>query len=188
MNSSSERGTFHRQCAIDRAIEDGRDPETDESVQQALDLEIVFKDHKKEREASVEWQQNNLEYDLRSTKWICDKVKAREEYAQNLYAAMCNNEFQKLDVWQILKDTKYSCSWRYAGGIIADMQEKGDYIDWYCSGIKGGASEAELAAMTDEQREKYHWMDQHFVGESVVTDEIRADLTLLGWAVIEDCA
>jgi len=40
--------------------------------------------------------------------------------------------------------------------------------------------------MTDEQREKYHWMDTHFVGESVVTDEIRADLTLLGWAVIED--
>jgi hypothetical protein len=187
MNSSSERGTFHRQCAVDRAVEDGCDPDTDEDVQRAFDIELMIKDSRKEREASIEWQQNNLEYDLRSTKWICDKVKAREEYAQNLYAAMCNNEFQKLDVWQLLKNKTYSCSWRYAGGIIADMQEKGDYINWYCSGIKNVASEAELAAMTDEQREKYHWMDTHFVGESVVTDEIHADLKLLGWAVIEDC-
>jgi hypothetical protein len=99
---------------------------------------------------------------------------------------MCNNSFQKLDVWQVLKDVKYSCSWRYAGGIIADMQETGDYIDWYCSGIKGSASEAELAAMSEEDREKYHWMDKHFVGESVVTDEIRGDLKLLGWIVLAD--
>jgi hypothetical protein len=186
MNSSPERGTFHRQCAIDRAIEDGRDPDTSESVRHALEIELMVKDHQAEREADPEWQKNNLEYDLRSTKWICDKVKAREEYAQNLYAAMCNNSFQKLDVWQVLKDIKYSCSWRYAGGIIADMQETGDYIDWYCSGMGGDASEEHLAAMTDEQREKYHWMNKHFVSESVVTDEIREDLKLLGWIVLAD--
>ena len=184
MNSSSDRGTFHRQCAIDRAVEDGRDPETDESVQQALEMELMFKEHQKEREASTEWQQNNLEYDLRNTKWICDKAKAREEYAQNLYAAMCNNDFQKLDVWQLLKDAKYSCSWRYAGGIVADMLEQGDYIDWYCSGIRGGASEEELAAMTEEQRAKYKWYDEKFVSESVITDEIREDLKKLGWAPV----
>jgi hypothetical protein len=40
--------------------------------------------------------------------------------------------------------------------------------------------------MTDEQREKYHWMNKHFVGESVVTDEIREDLKLLGWIVFAD--
>ena len=126
MNSSAERGTFHRQCAVDRAVEDGCDPDTDEDVQRAVDIELMIKDSRKEREASVEWQQNNLEYDLRSTKWICDKVKVREEYAQNLYAAMCNNEFQKQDVWTLLTGKTYSCSWRYAGGIVADMQEKGD--------------------------------------------------------------
>jgi hypothetical protein len=116
--------------------------------------------------------------------WICDKAKAREEYAQNLYAAMCNNEFQKLDVWQLLKDAKYSCSWRYAGGIVADMLEQGDYIDWYCSGIRGGASEEELAAMTKDQRAKYKWYDEKFVSESVITDEIREDLKKLGWAPV----
>jgi hypothetical protein len=66
------------------------------------------------------------------------------------------------------------------------MEEKGDYIDWYCSGIKGGASEEELAEMTDEVREKYHWMNKHFVSESVVTDEIKQDLEKLGWKVVED--
>ena len=139
-----------------------------------------------EREANDEWKKNNLEYDLRSTTWICDKAKAREEYAQNLYAAMCNNNFQKLEVWPLLKGETYSCSWRYAGGIIADMIEQGDYIDWYCSGIRGGASEEELAAMTEEQRTKYKWYDEKFVSESVVTDEVREDLKKLGWNVIEE--
>jgi hypothetical protein len=35
--------------------------------------------------------------------------------------------------------------------------------------------------MTEEQRAKYHWYKENFVGESVVTEEIRADLYTLGW-------
>jgi hypothetical protein len=181
MNSSPERGTFHRQCAIERAIEDGQDPDTSESVQNALEIELMFKDRQAEQYADPEWRKNNLEYDLRSNKWICDKAKASEVYAQNLYAAMCNNDFQKLDVWPLLKGETYSCSWRYAGGIIADMREEGDYIDWYCSGITNSASEDELAAMTEEQRAKYHWYKENFVGESMITEEIRGDLYTLGW-------
>jgi hypothetical protein len=186
MNSSPERGTFHRQCAIERAIEDGKDPDTSESVQNALEIELMIKDRQAEQYADPEWRKNNLEYDLRSTKWVCDKAKASEVYAQNLYAAMCNNNFQKLDVWPLLKDETYSCSWRYAGGIIADMREEGDYIDWYCSGITNCASEGELAAMTEEQLAKYHWYKENFVGESVVTEEIRGDLLKLGWKVLEE--
>ena len=186
MNSSSERGTFHSQCRIEDVIAEGGNPNTDEDVQRALDLERMINEHQAQREASTEWKENNLEYDLRSTKWICDKAKAREEYAQNLYAAMCNNDFQKLEVWPLLKGETYSCSWRYAGGIVADMIEQGDYIDWYCSGIRGGASEEELAAMTEEQRTKYKWYDEKFVSESVVTDEVREDLKKLGWNVIEE--
>lgn len=186
MNSSPERNSFHRQCAIDQAVEEGRDPETDDDVQQALEMELMVTDRQKELEADPEWQKNNLEYDLRSNKWICDKVKASEAYAQNLYAAMCNNSFQKLDIWPLLKGETYSCSWRYAGGIIADMLETGSYIDWYCSGIGGGATEEELAEMTEEQRTKYHWYQENFVGESVVTNEVRQDLEKLGWKVVDN--
>jgi len=185
MNSSPERGTFQSKCRIESAIEEGRDPDTDEHVQQAIELDQMLKEVTAKREADPEWQKNNLEYDLRSAKWICDKAKSREEYAQNLYAAMCNNEFQKLDVWQLLKDEKYSCSWRYAGGIVADMIETGDYIDWYCSGINGRTDEKELAEMTEEQRTKYWWYLENYVGESRVTDEIREDLLKLGWIVLE---
>jgi hypothetical protein len=32
----------------------------------------------------------------------------------------------------------YSCSWRYAGGLVADLREQGeDYLDFYCSGGEG---------------------------------------------------
>jgi len=133
-----------------------------------------------------EWQKDNLEYDLRSTKWICDKAKASEGYAQNLYAAMCNNDFVKNDVWPLLQDKRWSCSWRYAGGIVSHIVETGDYIDWYCSGIKGDVTDEEFSNMTKEQQEQYLYNKTHFVSESVITEEIREDLLKLGWLVIQD--
>jgi hypothetical protein len=138
------------------------------------------------RELDPAWKQNNMEYDLRTCDWMLDKVRTNEAYAQNLYAAMCNRTFQKNDVWPTLKGQVWSCSWRYAGGIVADMCEEGDYIDWYCSGIRGGAREEDLAAMTEEQRAKYYWYQENFVSESVVTDEIRKDLFRLGWIVLDE--
>jgi hypothetical protein len=131
---------------------------------------------------------NNMEYDLVTTDWILAKARASKAYAQNLYAAMCNNDFQRNDVWPRISDQKWHCSWRSAGGIIADMRQQGDYIDWYCSGINNGDWQKppeEVAAMTPDQQEYYH-MQTQFVSESVVTDEIREDLFRLGWLVIED--
>ena len=177
MNSSAEQGTFRRQCKIDEAIKEGLDPETDESVQHALKIEQMIRDRKAEAEADLKWRENNLEYDLRSTKWICDKAKANENYAQNIYAALCNQDWQKNNVWPILKDQRYSCSWRYAGGIVADMLEKGDYIDWYCSGISGGDE-------PDVYRNAS--LPGSFVSEGNVTDEIREDFIKLGWIPVDD--
>jgi hypothetical protein len=66
------------------------------------------------------------------------------------------------------------------------MQEKGDYIDWYCSGIRGSVREEDFVDMTAEQIEKHHWMNKYFVGESRVTDEVREDLFKLGWIVVDE--
>ena len=66
------------------------------------------------------------------------------------------------------------------------MDGKGDYIDWYCSGIRGDSSEEELSKLTQEQRDKYGWYQTHFVGEGHVTDEIREDLKSIGWLVVDD--
>ena len=119
---------------------------------------------------------NNMEYDLLTTDWILEKVRANDIYAQNLYAAMCNRDFQKLDVMPILKGQTWSCSWRYAGGIIADMQQKGDYIDWYCSGIRNDGYQ-------DDMDVKY---PGGHVSEGCVTEEIRIDLKQLGWIVLDE--
>lgn len=112
---------------------------------------------------------NNLEHDLMNCNWLRDKVRASDRYAQNLYAAMCNQSWQKLDVIDILTDTEWSCTWRYAGGIVAELREEGDYMDWYCSGIGSGLGNG------DEDGSK------GYVGEGMVTDEIEEDLKTLGW-------
>lgn len=181
MNRSPERNTFQLKSYLERCEEDGTEPN-----ENYIELYRGADRRDMEKEENAQWKLNNLEYDLRSTKWICDKAKARESYAQNIYAALCNQDWQKNDVWPRLKGQTYSCSWRYAGGIVADMREEGDYIDWYCSGIRGGAHEEDLAAMTEEQRAKYYWYQENFVSESVVTDEIRKDLFQLGWIVLDE--
>jgi hypothetical protein len=125
--------------------------------------------------------EHNLERDLKDAQWLVDKVRSSDAYAQNLYAALCNNAFQKLEVVPILRDDAWSCTWRYAGGIVADIRCKGDYIDWYCSGIQGDPEEIDYAAA-----EAQGFEIQKYVSESIVTDEIRQDLKLLGWTVIKD--
>lgn len=183
MNKSNQRGKFSIERTL-KLVQEGT--KTEEDANDYINCIKSMNDHKKDLEMDPEWQKNNLEYDLRSTKWICDKVKSSESYAQNLYAALCNNDFTKNQVWPVLQGQKYSCSWRYAGGIIADMQEKGDYIDWYCSGIKHEYDQKTLDSLTDEQKEYVNTVQKFFVGEGYVTDEIKEDLLKLGWLVTTD--
>lgn len=106
----------------------------------------------------------NMKIDMQDSQWFKDKVRTRKSYAQNLYAAISNMQWQRLDVMPILTDEYWSASWRGAGGIVADLIGKGDYLDWYCSGIF---------------QEGHHI--EGYVEEGVVTDEIKADLKKLGW-------
>ena len=182
INSSPERHTFQAEGYIKRCEEQGKEPRED-----YLNLYKSARQQDEENMIDPEWQKLNLEYDLRSTKWICDKAKASNIYAQNLYASMCNRDFIKHEVIPILKNQRWHCSWRYAGGIIADMQEKGDYIDWYCSGIRDTRtlSASELAVLTEQEQLAYK-EGEGYVGEGFVTDEIREDLFRLGWIVQDD--
>jgi len=174
ISKSPERGTFQQESSKKKLNDPNK---TEEERQAALDMLCVYEQWIKEaeaRELDPSWQKDNMEYDLRSTDWICKKVRNSDTYAQNLYAAMCNNDFIKNDVMPILKEQKWSCSWRHAGGIIADMRQEGDYIDWYCSGIGDGLGNGDKTG------------EKGYVGESVVTDEVKGDLLKLGWIVIED--
>jgi len=163
ISSSPERHTFQAEGYVKRCKEEGKEPRED-----YLNLYKSARQQDEENMVNPEWQKDNMEYDLRSTDWILEKVRASHSYAQNLYAAMCNNDFQKLAVLPILKDQRWSASWRHAGGIVADMRQEGDYIDWYCSGIRDMDSEP-----------------TSYVSEQTVTDEIREDLKRLGWIVVD---
>jgi hypothetical protein len=176
ISKSLERNTFQKEGAIRRAEEKGEEPN-----QAYIDMWDQIKIDEANKIHDPAWQKDNMEYDLRSTDWILEKVRNNDNYAQNLYAAMCNNEFIKREMWPILKDQRWSCSWRHSGGIIADMQEKGDYIDWYCSGI--GNKESGFGLDGYEPTPDPDGRD--YVPESAVTEEIENDLYTLGWLVVK---
>ena len=121
----------------------------------------------------------DLEEDIWQSKEILNKIKTRKDYAQNVYAALCNMRWQPLDVMPILKDEYWSCSWRSAGGIVADFRKTvatEDYMDWYCSGM-GGIGDY----FNDDEELEEEMSKRKYVAEGVITDEIREDFATLGW-------
>lgn len=161
ISKSPKRHTFQVESYLKKCAEQGVKPNQD-----YLKLFEESKNLHSERFDDISTTENNLEYDLLTTDWILEKVRNNETYAQNLYAAMCNTDFVKNELWPVIQDKRWSCSWRYAGGIIADMRQEGDYIDWYCSGIGSDT--------------------MGYVGEGYVTEEVRKDFLKLGWIVFED--
>lgn len=97
----------------------------------------------------------DLEKDLLSNDWIKDKCNTSQIYSQNLYAALCNNRF-------FYNDEEWTCSWRYSGGIVSEINGENDYLDYYCSGISDSNG---------------------YVSEGFVTEEVRLDLLRLGWII-----
>ena len=176
ISSSPDRNTFQKEKYIERCTEDGKEPS-----EAYLNMWDNINEQNSKNVVDTEWQKNNLEYDLRICDWILDKVRTRDEYAQNLYAAMCNNKFQQREMWPILKEETWSCTWRYAGGIVADMLQQGDYIDWYCSGMGGLNGGYDQDSETFEQ-----WQTRtKYMPEGAVTEEIQQDLFKLGWIVVD---
>lgn len=167
LRSSPDKYTFQRQSYIERCKEKDQEPNQD-----YLNFWEKMIGERLVNERSAAWQENNMEYDLLTSDWMAEKCKD-DRYAQTLYAALCNNQFIKNEVWPILEEKTWSCSWRYAGGIVADIREQGDYLDWYCSGMGSGLGNGDEDGM------------KGYVSESVITEEIKDDLFKLGWLVFE---
>jgi len=101
--------------------------------------------------------------DLKKVDWIRFKCKSSNVYAQNLYAALCNNRFEKLgEIW--------SCSWRVSGEFVSSMRGEGTYLDWYCSGLQGITNGRTADTMG-------------YLEEGLVTSQINSDILNLGWLV-----
>jgi len=94
----------------------------------------------------------DLEDDIRADAEIMQKLQDTG-YARDVYAALCNIRWQPKEVWPVLQDEWWTCSWRCAGGIVADLRlQDEDYMDFYCAGKEG-----------------------------TVTDEIAEDFSRIGW-------
>jgi hypothetical protein len=110
---------------------------------------------------------------------ILNKIRTRDDYAQNLYAAWCNMQWCPKELWPTLRQDPdkdlWSASWRGAGGIVADIRNCGeDYMDYYCSGMGG-------VATYDLKEGEEYMARMKYVPEGVITDEIATDLDRLGW-------
>jgi len=91
---------------------------------------------------------NKFEEDIQSLK---ERVVKEYGFATDLYNALCNMQ------WQNKENPKdiYSCSWRYAGGLVAEMKENYEpmnYMEFYCSGYEGQVSEE-----VEEELDKLGW-------------------------------
>jgi hypothetical protein len=67
--------------------------------------------------------------------------------AGRLYAAMCNV------TWTHEQGTRFSCSWRAAGDLVAELRNDLNdtdeiYLDWYCGGDEGTVHPDIAAVMT----------------------------------------
>jgi hypothetical protein len=60
-----------------------------------------------------------------------------DKYAKNFYRALCNMRWKKYGY-----PKSYSCSFRYAGGLVARLRDRGEtYMDFYLSGDEGKVTE-----------------------------------------------
>ncbi len=95
-------------------------------------------------------RQPNLEHDLGLSPRLRNLVRS-DVFATLLYGALCNT------VWlHKATGTVWSCSWRKAGGIVATLRCRGDYVDWYCVG-----------------------------GEGLIDEQVLAEIEMLGWELTD---
>ena len=88
---------------------------------------------------------NGLEVFEAELQTLAERASASHSFARELYAALCNMQWQHKDM-----QGPVSVSWRYAGGVVAQLvDEDGCYLDFYCSGDGGKVSERVRVALGD---------------------------------------
>ena len=92
----------------------------------------------------------NLERDFAMSDRIRGLIRS-DVFAVLLYGALCNTSWRHKATGAI-----WHCSWRGAGGIVAELRGEGCYMDWYCSS-----------------------------GEGLVDEHVLAEIGALGWALVE---
>jgi len=94
-----------------------------------------------------------FENDLRKLKL---ELKLDKDLHKDLYNALCNMR------WKNKKNPNkvFSCSWRYAGSLIADLLGYGNYLDHYNSGKEGIVTAKVEELLNNLGWEKYPFMEE----------------------------
>ena len=72
----------------------------------------------------------DMEADLNTSQSLKDLIQDHKK-AIAMYGSLCNVDWYKNGI-------RWSCSWRYAGGLVADLRNQNEaYLDYYCSGNEG---------------------------------------------------
>lgn len=116
----------------------------------------------------------NLEQDIKSSAWIRYKIRNNDSYAQNFYAALCGNHFQRNEFISLLKGETWHCTWIHAGVIISQIRQE-ESIYWYYSGMSDTGSSYE-----DDDFKRH---ELFYVREGEITKEVEQDLKKIGWLV-----
>lgn len=148
------RGPVKRSLEHDRQIRMRKDPETGETRVEIInqnifkreqripgkplsyvfgtiavsDADIVFTDLNLGRAEGR--QLRGMEIDLDASDSIREACQD-DDIAVELYAALCNVTWRK-------GAESYDCSWRHAGGVVAELRGHNEsYVDFYCAGNEG---------------------------------------------------
>lgn len=114
------------------------------------DLATIIRMNQPEADAD----DRSLELELYQAKHIVKRCKDDPKgFGQELYRALCNITWKHVETGQT-----YSCSWRYAGGLVSTMAYGvDDHMIYYSSGNEG-----------------------------TVTDDVLTELDKLGWLPTEE--
>jgi hypothetical protein len=113
----------------------------------------------------------NLEDDMKKDAIVIAFLKDKE-IATDFYRALCNMRWrftgfstpEEHTIARLKNEYAWSCSWRYSGGVIADIRNqhyntKEDYIDYYCSGQEGMVTDLVKECFKRIGWEPYPWED-----------------------------
>ena len=86
ISKSPKRNTFQQERYLARKAEEGETPS-----EHYIEMFESFRNQKEKQESDPEWQKNNLEYDLRSTDWILEKVRNMPKISMQHCATTISN-------------------------------------------------------------------------------------------------
>ena len=78
LSRSPDRSTFQSNKYLARMAEQGRTPENDKEVDAMMEFYKSEATRKLEREQDPAWREHNMEYDLRTSEFMCEKVRSND--------------------------------------------------------------------------------------------------------------